>query len=375
MPDPSPVLPAYGGGSLADVLPSVAAALGVPGDTNLLDLPPAPRYAVLLLDGLGWNLLLRNADVAPYLSSLVPTGRRLTAGVPSTTATSLTSLGTGLPPGAHGIVGYTSIVPETGALLNALAWDAPVDPRRWQPHRTVFERVAAAGVATRNVSKARFDNSGLTAAAFRGTAHRGADTVEDRLDATRFASREGQSSLVYVYDSQLDYTGHGQGSESWQWRKELAAADLFASRVRSALPREAVLLVVADHGMVDVAPKNRIDLDAEPELTAGLRLIGGESRFRHLYCADGAAVDVLATYRARLGDRALVLSRDEAVARGWFGPVDSRVVPRLGDVIVASLGAVALVAGRRFAQEADLIGLHGSLTEDEMAIPLLIDAG
>ena len=367
------MLPAYGGGSLADVLPSVAGALSVPGERNSLGLPPAPRYAVLLLDGLGWNLLRRNADLAPYLSSL--TGRALTSGVPSTTAASLTSLGTGLPPGAHGIVGYSSIVPETGALLNALAWDAPVDPRTWQPHRTVFERVAAAGIATRNVSKARFDTSGLTAAAFRGSAHRGADTVEDRLDATRFASREGSSSLVYVYDSQLDYTGHGQGCESWQWRKELGAADTFAQRVRSSLPRDAVLIIVADHGMIDVQPDDRIDLDAEPALLNGLRLIGGESRFRHLYCVDGATADVVATYRERLGDQALVLTREEAAGRGWFGPVEDRVSPRIGDVVVASLGSVALVAGQRFPQEAALIGLHGSLTEDEMAIPLLIDEG
>ena len=373
MPGPTPIIPAYGGGSLADVLPSVAAALSVPKEENVLGLPPAARYAVLLLDGLGWNLLKRNADVAPYLSSLA--GRTLTAGVPSTTAASLTSLGTGLPPGAHGIVGYTSVVPETGALLNALSWDASVDPRKWQPHQTVFERVAAAGIATRNVSKARFDSSGLTAAAFRGSAHRGADTVADRLDATRFASREGKSSLVYVYDSQLDYTGHGQGSDSWQWRKELAAADTFAAQVRSALPRDAVLVVVADHGMIDVAPQDRVDLDAEPDLTKGLRLIGGESRFRHLYCVDGAVPDVLEIYRERLGDDAFVLSREEAIASGWFGAVEERVVPRLGDVVVASFGPVALVAGRRYPQEAGLIGLHGSLTEDEMVIPLLIDEG
>jgi hypothetical protein len=373
--DASLVLPAYGTGSLADVLPSIAGALSVPGETDVLGLPKAARYAVLLLDGMGWNLLRRHADVAPYLSSLLPTGRSLTAGVPSTTAVSLTSLGTGLPPGAHGIVGYSAIVPESGALMNALSWDAPVDPLAWQPHRTVFERVAAAGVATRNVSKARFENSGLTIAAFRGTAHRGADTVEERLDAARFASREGSSSLIYVYDSQLDYTGHGLGCESWQWRKELAAADLFASKVRDALPRDAVLVVVADHGMMDVAPADRVDLDAEPELTDGLRLVGGESRFRHLYCRDGALDDVLATYRARLGDQALVLSRDEAVALGWFGAVDERVAPRLGDVVVAATGAVALVLGAQFPQEAALVGLHGSLTPDEMLIPLLIDAG
>jgi hypothetical protein len=368
-----PVSPRYGGAALADVLPSVAGALSVPGESNLLGLPPATRYAVLLFDGLGWNLLKRYAEAAPYLSALE--GISLTAGVPSTTAVSLTSLGTGLPPGAHGIVGYTSIVPETGALLNALAWDAPVGPRSWQPHGTVFDRAAAAGVATRNVSKARFEKSGLTGAAFRGSAHRGADTVEDRLDATRFASREGRSSLVYVYDSQLDYIGHQQGCDSWQWQKELSAADLFAQRVRAALPRDAVLLVVADHGMIDVAPEHRVDLDAEPALTEGVSLVGGESRFRHLYCVPGAEANVLATYRERLGDKALVLTRADAIDRGWFGPVEDRVAPRLGDVVVAALGPLALVAGRQHPQEAGLIGLHGSLSADEMEIPLLMDPG
>ena len=271
------------------------------------------------------------------------------------------------------MVGYSSVVPETGRLLNALSWDPAVDPRRWQPYPTVFDRAVAAGVAVRNVSKARFDNSGLTAAAFRGSAHRGADTVQERLDATRFAIREGDSALVYVYDSQIDFTGHGYGCESPQWRDELRAADRFTEQVRAAMPRDAVLLVTADHGMLDVAPEQRVDIDAEPALSAGLTLVAGESRFRHLYCVPGAAADVLAAYQARLGASALVLTRDEAVARGWFGPVEERVAPRIGDVVVATVGPVGLVASRRFPTEAGLIGVHGSLSADEMAIPLLVD--
>jgi hypothetical protein len=43
--------------------------------------------------------------------------------------------------------------------------------------------------------------------------------------------------------------------------------------------------------------------------------------------------------------------------------------------VVAALGPVALVASRRYPNEAGLIGLHGSLTDDEMLIPLLIDEG
>ena len=82
--------------------------------------------------------------------------------------------------------------------------------------------------------------------------------------------------------------------------------------------------------------------------------------------------DVLATWRSVLGERAEVLSRSEAIMRGWFGPVTPSVLPRLGDVIVASHGEHAVVSTSLFQYETTLVGLHGSLTPDEMLIPLLV---
>ena len=132
--------PAYGARSLADVLPSVSHALGagVQGwcDAPALALPEAPSYVVFLVDGLGADLLAAHAHAAPYLSSLLTPEATGTSGVPSTTATSLTSLGTGLVPGAHGVVGFTSRVPGSDRLLNALFWDKDIDPIQWQPHTT-----------------------------------------------------------------------------------------------------------------------------------------------------------------------------------------------------------------------------------------------
>ena len=121
------VEPAYGGRSLGDVLPAVATALGVDvgfHDTTL-ELPPAGRYVVFLVDGLGHRLVDAHEEHAPYLHALLREPGL--AGVPSTTATSITSLGTALTPGQHGLVGYTSRIPGTERLLNALTWDKKVD--------------------------------------------------------------------------------------------------------------------------------------------------------------------------------------------------------------------------------------------------------
>ena len=105
--------------------------------------------------------------------------------MPSTTVTSLASLGTGLAPGQHGMVGYTSRVPDTGEVLNGLTWETDLDARTYQPKATIFERATAAGVAVSSVALQRFADAGLTEAALRGAEFLG---YEDDNDVARRTS-------------------------------------------------------------------------------------------------------------------------------------------------------------------------------------------
>ena len=363
--------PDYGHRSLGDVLPAVSLALGV--DAGLpdpgLDLPEAPGYVVFLVDGLGYELLRDHPEEAPFLSAQL--GEPATVGVPTTTATSLTSFGTGLVPGSHGVVGFTSRIPGTDELLNALMWSSKVDPYEWQPHPTAFGRMAAAGAYATVVNKRDFRSSGLTVAGSRGADFVDADRVGERLAAVQAAAGR-KPSVTYMYDGDLDWTGHKYGVASAQWEQQLSMIDAAAEHLRETLPQEVRVLVVADHGMVDSPPESRVDTDDEPTLLDGVFLLGGEARLRHLYCRSGAVDDVVATWRGVLGERAEVLTREEAVGRGWFGPVEPAVRPRLGDVIVASCGDHSVMCSSAFAYEATLVGLHGSLTSTEMLIPLIV---
>jgi hypothetical protein len=367
------VEPAYHQRSLGDVVPAVAAALGASiGDLpSRLPLPDAASYVVFLVDGLGAELLRRHAHAAPFLSSLLAGQEVGTAGVPSTTATSLTSFGTGLTPGAHGLVGFTSRVPGTNNLLNALFWDKKIDPVEWQPHPTAFARLTAAGVTVTVVNKREFRTSGLTVAAHRGAEYVGADRVGERIAAVVTASAV-RPSMTYMYDGDLDWTGHRYGVASSHWLQQLSMVDAEAEQLRETLPSHTRLVVVADHGMIDSPADARIDVDEFPELRDGVVLLGGEARFRHLYCANGAVGDVAAAWRGHLGDRAEVLTRDAAVERGWFGPLTPSVRPRVGDVVVACRDANAVISTVDFGYEASLIGFHGSLTPDEMLIPMIV---
>ena len=368
------VQPAYGDRSLGDVLPAVGRALGVTTSRpSGLVLPDAPSYVVFLVDGLGATLLQRYAHAAPYLSALVD-GHAATAGVPSTTATSLTSLGTALEPGAHGIIGFTSRVPGTNRLFSPLMWDKDkdVDPLEWQPHPTALAGLRHAGVNVSVVNKREFEGSGLTVASQRGVDFVGADKVGERI-AAAVSLAAPHPSLTYLYDGDLDWTGHQYGVASSQWLQQLAMIDAEAEQLREALPSSTRLVVVADHGMVDSPEESRIDVDRQLELRDGVAIFGGEARFRQLYCARGALADVVSTWSEVLGERADVLTREDAIGRGWFGAVDASVLPRIGDVVVACRDDAAVVSSVDWAYEARLVGLHGSLTPDEMLIPVLVD--
>ncbi|MET7761240.1 nucleotide pyrophosphatase/phosphodiesterase family protein [Streptomyces sp. NPDC005393] len=380
--------PRYGTGSLADLLPAVGTGQEVPGLASGLALAPADRVCVFLIDGLGWELLRAHPAEAPFLTSLLPsslnrTGAPLTAGFPSTTATSLASVGTGLPPGAHGLPGYTVVNPATGALMNQLRWQPWTDPHAWQPYPTVFQRADAAGVHTCQVSAPTFEETPLTKIALSGGTFHGRLSGEERMDLAAEQLGAAGRSLVYTYYSEVDGKGHRFGVDSEEWRDQLRYVDRLAQRLAERLPPRAVLYVTADHGMIDIPfdPESRIDFDEDWELRAGVALLGGEGRARHVYAVPGAAGDVLAVWREVLGERMWVASRDEAIEAGWFGRpgggdgggkgVDDRVYRRIGDVVAAACQDVAIVASETEPKESTMVGLHGSMTPVEQLVPLL----
>lgn len=363
--------PAYGTASLADVLPAAAAAIGATDvfPQSHLTFPTADNYVIFLVDGLGYDLLEAHRDEAPFLASLLT--QPGTAAVPSTTATSLTSLGTALVPGQHGIIGFTSRIPGTDQLLNALLWDDAIDPHEWQPHPTAFEQLQAAGFRVTSVNLREFADSGLTNVGYRGATYVGANKLGERIAGVVKAAATSPS-LTYVYEGDLDWMGHRYGVDSPQWRAQLIAVDQQAQMMREALPETTRLVIVADHGMVDSPASSRLDIDQYPHLRDGVGLIGGEARFRQLYCHGGTVERVIDTWQDLLGERALVVSKEDAIRRGWFGAVTATVSPRIGDVLVAALGDFALMSSVDFPFESSLIGFHGSLTPVEMRIPIIV---
>jgi len=265
-------------GSICDVLPAAAALLGVPGGTDTLALAEAvgadraERVLVVLVDGMGWHLLPELAASAPLLSSALAgaAGRltRLACTFPSTTPTSLVSLGTGARPGEHGILGFTLNVPGTDRVVNHIHWRNDPPPAAWQPLPTWFARLERAGVAAHAVLPAAFLDGGLTDAAYRG-ARFVPTRPDDDYAAAVAATLRSAPGLVYGYTADLDTAAHVFGIGSPGWHEAATRVDALLTRLVEAMPADAVLLVTADHGGLNIAPDARVDLDADPRLAAG----------------------------------------------------------------------------------------------------------
>ena len=356
---------------LADITNSIFNSLSVPETIDSLSLGSAEnREVLILIDGMGQDAIDKYGDQFPIFDELKQVNKLYT-NFPSTTATSLSTLGTGVLPGVHGMLGYTVRVPRSdNRLLNALKWDERVDPVMWQKVPTLFERAVLAGVSVTHVAAKRYEGSGFTQAALRGAKYVGANGVDEMATAVS-AALKPQPSFVYTYLNTLDSAGHSDGVGSDKWLTALQQVSELITKVKQLAPAGTRIWVTSDHGMVNST--EQVILGQDNKLLENVTLIGGEPRARHIYIKEGAASETIAQWQEFFGTKAKVLSKESAIKDGLFGPVvteDSH--DRLGDLIAIANNDLILVDPARVREESSMVGHHGGVTDIEVEIPLLL---
>lgn len=328
----------------------------------------ATSTIVFVIDGLGAANLAARAGHARFLSAHRGKKDVARSVFPSTTAAALTSLLTGTAPGRHGIVGYRARVPETGIVANQLrGWEAGELPAGWQ-RAEPLTRSRRSFVVTRP----EYVGSGFTEATVAGAdVEAVSDLAERAARAAELAARHA-GAFVYLYAPDLDAIGHKHGWESDAWTMTLERVDaVVRDLARDASPTTGVV-VTSDHGMIDVPRHRHVLLGHGDPLLDGVADIAGEPRMLHLYAAPGAAEEVLGRWQDSEAGRAWVMSRDEAVQAGLFGPVDDAVESRIGDVLIAARSSVAYYDDRLEDKAPQrMVGQHGSLTPEERIVPLI----
>lgn len=363
MTPPAPVLPRYGRGCLSDVVAALCAPSGAAPEWVPAPARGAERVVLLLLDGLGWNQMLARRHLLPVLSAFV--GDAVTSVVPSTTATALTSLTTGLDPASHGLVGWRMLMGDT--VMNVLRWvdDDGVDLRRRHEPGLVQSCPPFLGMKVPVLSRAELEGTGFTAAHLAGTIPRGWRLSSSIPVGIRSALDDGHT-FVYAYYDGIDKVAHERGFGPY-YDAELAHVDRLVGDILDALPPDVVLVVTADHGQVHVGDAI---VRLGDQLTPLVRRRSGEGRFRWLHAVKGRETALLEACEMH-ADLAWVVSRERVVDEGWMGP-------RMTDEVRRRLGDVALVARApvSFEDPAEagghpLVCRHGSVTPDEMLVPLV----
>ena len=355
------VLPGVG---LGDVMTSAAAAVGVPGFRDALGVGETTCAVVCLVDGLGASAIEDHGELFPSFRDAE--GGWVQAPFPSTTATGLATLGTGLHPGRHGMLGASFWLPDIQEVLTPLRWGSSPSPHAVQPEATVFERADGFDIDCLSVGPSAYAHSGLTRAAFRGADYLDAENIEQRAAVIARAAKGRH--VIYVYWPNLDRAGHEHGVESDEWRAAASEVNELIDTLRSALPGNGRLIVTADHGMQTVT--ERLWMEGDHRLMMDVDAVAGEPRARFLYTAH--VDDVLARWTSVLDGRARILTREGAVSEGLFGEVHPDMFDRIGDLVVLPSEGVIVGSHSFDPLLSSLAGQHGGLTDVERRIPALI---
>ncbi len=362
----TPVLPDYGGACLDGIMPALTGSVGRP-DWAPEVLDGARAVVLLVLDGLGWCQLEDRRAWLPNLASLE--GRAITSVAPSTTATALTSIATGLTPGEHGIVGYRMMV--GGSILNSLRWFGPTGDRRFDaPPAEIQPHPPFLGARLPIVTPTELIGSAFSEAHLRGgepVGWRASSSIPVLVRQLVDAGRP----LVYAYYAGVDKIAHERGLGEF-YDAELRDADRLVGDLLDILDADTALVVTADHGQVEVG--DRI-IEPSRELLGFTSGQSGEGRMRWFHARRGADSDLLDAVTDELGSTGWVRTIDEVIAEGWFGRrVPPPVRSRLGDVVVAAREPVSY-HDPDDSGPFELICRHGSLTPDEMLVPLVAARG
>ena len=354
------MIPTHGDMSVSSIVPAILTR-----QANSLisaSILEADCIVLLVVDGLGWNQMRDYGGDLPFLHEGSATG--ITTVAPSTTATALTSIATGVPPGEHGVIGYK--IPTPQGLLNCLRWSvggklmiSELPPIDFQPVEPFL------GTHPPTITRAEFQTTGFTQAHLRNGIFRGwwspATLVTEIIDQV-----ESGVPFVYAYYDGVDKIAHVHGLHQ-HYQDELKFVDALVERIVEELPLEAVLIVTADHGMVEVGDTV---LQLDDEIVRRTSMTSGEARFLWLHADNGEAKSVLEAAQI-YSDVAWIASLEQILDEQWFGAhVTNEARRRMGDLAVVAPDPIAIM-DPRLPDAPHLIARHGSLTADEMLVPFL----
>jgi len=355
-------------GRLGDVL--ISALHCVQGASNPLGLSSKRSVCVILVDGLGTQNLSQAGGHARFLNS--QKSAAASSWFPATTSSSITSFATGKHPAEIGFLGYQVFNRASGVPMNLLSgWDSFEAGMEYQSQKTISELATESGIDLNVVGPRSYEHSGFTGATMRSANYHGQDNIADRFKTALELLADSERKVIFLYVPELDQIAHSQGSTSTHWLNQLEELDSLLSAFIAKVPKQSGVVLTADHGVIDIKRENHIFLDELLDLEE-LDFVGGDTRAPFIYFKAGVDVSAKkAQLEIQLQGISYVASPADLVSAGYWVTTEgwNHIQP---DLVLIARKEVAFYH-RSFAKRKSLemVGHHGSITAQEMSIPLI----
>jgi hypothetical protein len=388
------VLPDYDGFNIRNIKSLVGKVYGV-GSLSASALPDdvvddfrgVEKVFLVVMDGFGYNRLLTHVKQHDgVFQELITKGtlKPFMSPFPATTATSLTSIFTGLAPSEHGVIGYQMFSQEYGCVVNMLdmkpvyGYSSEVELARdlsrrvnpWMP--TLQEH----GVRTLIATKSSIMGSGLSR-----VIHADQDVTpyileSEMLVKCRKTLEQPGPVFLVLYYSGIDTLEHKYGPHSEEVTSEIQLFEFllksFFSKLSDATKRETLMMLTSDHGVCQT--EKTVYVKDYSEVAGRLQLPPvGDSRCGFLFAKQGEKDNLKNAFEKSIEGFRLVAS-NELIRAGAFGRASDSMLlnPVVGDWAALSKGPNGLsYPYYEDDRNREQRGGHGGMTAEEVLVPLL----
>ena len=345
----------------------------------------APRHIVfVLVDGMGLNTAVHLPRGGFLERSYACEMRAL---FPSTTAVVLTSTATGLWPAENGITGWWTCLPQYERVILPLPFvdretgeplaNTGIEYADLVPHPPLLDSL--------NREVRTFVPVDISAGSFttwirgRRPLHAFGSLDELARGVVDFiASRAGRPTFSHLYLSEVDALSHRYGYHATEVGAAIRRIDRFLRRLDGALPREARLVVTADHGQVVVDHQRHTVIDRESELMRYLEYPpSGEATVPLFHVKSGCEKAFADAFEASdAGSSFVLLDSTLAGELELFGPApfSDAMRRRIGTYVGIATDSAMLDYVASGEKPLTVLGAHGGLRAGEMRIGLFVGA-
>ncbi|MFO7837572.1 MAG: alkaline phosphatase family protein [Candidatus Thorarchaeota archaeon] len=369
--------------SIVNLTSALAGKMGIDSickgleESSLYDIEESSTILFIIIDGLGYNYLLRHGSGLWLRDHLVSS---MSSVFPPSTGSAMTSFYTATTPLQHGITGWFVYLKDLGVVSRFLPFSTLVNEKPMQTDVAPFVGAEPwlGKIQKRSIflGPQRIINSSYSRFVSSGCTRIGYHSLQELFGNARdLAIHAHENQFMFVYWPELDATGHDEGIESEAAINHLTTLDKNLEKLAKEVPNNVRIIITSDHGIVDVEQENTVKLANHPELKKTLIApVCGDTRTCYFYVRPNK-VDAFQSYmNDHLAHACTMYQTSQLVDMGWFGPGEpsNKFDTRAGDFVALMKEGYALLNDFPGEEYPELVGQHGGLSEDEMLVPLVI---